>query len=529
MMRYALRMLGLSHDQSKQFMHVVRRSFVAVLTDDVKRFQQGLAARGPAHPPGLHRSHLFLSKLAAVQLGYSAVKESKAGRMAPKALEQVSAEVDELTELVEELPSLVAAEGSAWWLDDVEPLSRCAARSPRDRREIASRLPEVAPSGRADAAAQITRASPSPRSYACASLAPHVRSLTSSYLTLHQPRCGQVVPITGGGLRVSAATTSQDLSIWEGNALKQKPRPPTNFLAVQRLAYKAEPGHTDADTTTTDGIVKLLGAVLRVCESVRDSHDENSKKMLQVRCVVEEAFLELLPPPVYADLEGRGGPWATGSAEQFGELLDLLVKVADQYSSARMSVVVSTDGHTLAVLTHSLIMAAFYHSLRLCPPDGAPHARRLAEMLTRKGMGFPTRPAGCAQDIEQLTRHMALKRPELVVARSRLCAYLAAMRSACAASVFDFAGIGQKWNGNNRDVFCLMLEHDPNCAFITEYFGSLDKFDRTEPPGIGSTALHQVDKKVLAQLEMDCGFLCLDVRASASHLRCLPHRRRGVT
>eukprot|EP00949_MAST-11_sp_MAST-11-sp1_P002253 g2253.t1 len=119
--RYSLRRLGCTQDQVKQTLHIIRRSFVSRLTKDLETVFDNSKGSRRSHkcPDGLHFSTKRLSQLCADQLGYSAVKESRAGRMSPETLEDVHSEIRKVKELLLKIPTLGEEDRRVDWLAEV--------------------------------------------------------------------------------------------------------------------------------------------------------------------------------------------------------------------------------------------------------------------------------------------------------------------------------------------------------------------------------------------------------------------------
>ena len=192
MLRYALRLLGLAQAQVKQLLHVLRRGYLHRLHRDLEA-QVRLGSGGEDaktarfFSAGLYPSHIRLCRLGASQTGYSAVKESEAGRMSPEVLQAVAAEVEAVEALVRRVPVLHHADPSAdrW-------LTSSAARSAvRERR----------------------------------------------------------VPCAGGGLSVMMSSAGVPTSEWEGAPVSPAPEKATNFLAVTPEAQQEARGGPSSTVT----------------------------------------------------------------------------------------------------------------------------------------------------------------------------------------------------------------------------------------------------------------------------------------
>ena len=117
--RYSLRKLGCRQEQVKQLLHVVRRTFVARVAEDLSSCRSAVEAGFTASASvqrGLYPSQLRLVRLAAEMLGYSAVKESKAGRMDASTLESVVAEVEHVGAVAAALPLVGAGDDTNDWM-----------------------------------------------------------------------------------------------------------------------------------------------------------------------------------------------------------------------------------------------------------------------------------------------------------------------------------------------------------------------------------------------------------------------------
>ena len=89
-------------------MHVTRRAFVERVKDDLVECGKAVAGQSSSDKAGvlagLYPSQLRLVRLAAELLGYSAVKESEAGRMSAQTLQDVVEEVECVRSLADAPP-----------------------------------------------------------------------------------------------------------------------------------------------------------------------------------------------------------------------------------------------------------------------------------------------------------------------------------------------------------------------------------------------------------------------------------------
>ena len=101
-----MRRLGLEQKQVKQMLHVIRRGYVHRVIADLKKSHEMIRNNDPNDPSqrGLYPSQVSLIRLAASQLGYSAVKESRSKRMMEGTLSEIVKEVEMIEELVSTLP-----------------------------------------------------------------------------------------------------------------------------------------------------------------------------------------------------------------------------------------------------------------------------------------------------------------------------------------------------------------------------------------------------------------------------------------
>jgi len=104
--RYSMRRLGLKQNQVKQMLHCIRRGYLTRVTEDLKKSHQSVQEPNPNDPSqrGLYPSQVSLVRLAANQVGYSAIKESESGRMNEATLKEIVKEVEKVEDLVHTLP-----------------------------------------------------------------------------------------------------------------------------------------------------------------------------------------------------------------------------------------------------------------------------------------------------------------------------------------------------------------------------------------------------------------------------------------
>jgi hypothetical protein len=161
------------------------------------------------------------------------------------------------------------------------------------------------------------------------------------------------------GVGVGGASVGVDTLSFEGDASKEPPVAPVSFLGLPRSA---------SDVTSFGDALGALRELRRACELERvNTEEEASVVLLTTASLMEAAFLELLPTPVYgsvgdgsgSDGPGGGGVWRAADAASFVAARDLLVWASAEYTALCGSLVVP-DSHPTRVLTHAAIMCAFF-------------------------------------------------------------------------------------------------------------------------------------------------------------------------
>ena len=327
-MRYSMRRLGLEQNQVKQMLHVIRRGYVGHVIEDLKKSHEMVNNSNPSDPSlrGLYPSQVSLVRLAASQLGYSAVKESQAGRMTEEVLGNIVQEVEQIEQLVSTLPVFGGPleYQNEWMAETLQALTETKENETLTGNfSLPSILSQTTLSDLSSfqGPAVVENVLP-PLDF---SLLPHtkddvtdVKILLSTFLLTKK----LVVKMDSNKLNRSGTRRLEIATLVERVLLELIPFP---------IFVKGETGDEEMDA--------------RGGESKGESKGEEEQTML--------------------------GCWEIDSAESYYDLLDVLNDLSVYYSAACESMKYN-ESQSTRILTHSALSCMFYHVLRIGPKKDQP-------------------------------------------------------------------------------------------------------------------------------------------------------------
>ena len=370
--RYCLRRLGFKQPQVKQLMHVTRRAFVARVKDDLLRCGQVAAGRSGSDKAGvlagLYPSQLRLVRLSAELLGYSAIKESKAGRMSAQTLANVVEEVDEIESLASSLPVIGAGETTNAWLS---PGGGSGGESKNDD--------------------------------------------TSGNKDFHE-----------------AAAASHSVSAFKNGKLDDLAGDTVGAAARVQIDFGCLPASRREinDYASLKCALTRVQGLCHVIRG--DEQQRVNLRLMRVCSLLEYAFLELLPIATWdASGSGSGAVWHAPDLDEFEGMRDTLRWCANEYASASLSMPVP-ESTAARVLTHTAIAIATYECIRAGPlGDMRCGAGVTAKFLREMRLGLACKTQGAGEDLVEVTSRLVMDLPGLVVARASICDYITQMHEYC--------------------------------------------------------------------------------------------------
>lgn len=297
----------------------------------------------------LYHSHRVLVQIAATEVARSAILESRGGRLGAAELHATSVLVQDVAALLACTPEL----GSLQWAD-LAHLCGYPWDYPA-RRTSNGALPLVA------------------------------------------------------GLAICAATASADLLPYRGAAQPPRKHVTTDFLTVRSTPLQP------SEYAGGRGVLAVLSAAVGVVQHVHSVEGASSsaggttRHHLQVAALIEQVMLEVLPIPDHPSDAVNNGitgtatacAWQASSVQTFDELRLALMELWQLYSGASSSIVVSRDGHTVAVLTHAAFMCALWQMATHVPTAAAAAAAATDELVKTR----PHRHRTCARVPALVTIH----------------------------------------------------------------------------------------------------------------------------
>lgn len=216
------------------------------------------------------------------------------------------------------------------------------------------------------------------------------------------------------GLASIKETARHSCEEWAGEEAAPPAEPRVNMLLVP---------DTIPDTLRgAGGAAHVLKCLRAVCVEVRGSSKVGSSLLL-IASQIEQVFLVVLPPPTCT---GQC-VWRPESEAIRAQLLQLLEWCSDEYLAACRSVPVEEEMQTARMLTHMLLLSAYYQTVRTITPDGTPLDKVLPEMIQEERLTLKIEaPSG--EQVSDLLRQRCLLRPEQAEAASLVAQFLADLK-----------------------------------------------------------------------------------------------------
>ena len=231
------------------------------------------------------------------------------------------------------------------------------------------------------------------------------------------------------GLKVAMQTASIN---FEAEQVRGKPvqtlhADPVNHLQIPYKLSKSGGGD----------VATHLVALQQLATQMRESSADRAC-MLQIATQVEHTFISILGAPKYDDPKCW---WRPTSSEKRRQRLELLEWVSREYSAVTCSVPLHADMQAPRLLTHALIMLAFFQVVRTPPPSYSPGSKPTKEdevlphLIEKRFHAFNSKLASSrsGRDLYDVLRRCEFLRPELLEARHSVLMFVSKMDAALKA------------------------------------------------------------------------------------------------